>query len=225
LDTEIHVVFNCAPRGQSKAGSSGPGFLADTSYYKRRLFMKMHNGFLVLMVFLLTFSGAAYGADVQKVGVMDLQKIIDTSTAGKRSAGEIKNQGKKMENVLKERGGEVEALKNTLDQKAALLSDEARNEKERDLRDKIEELRSLQMRYQDVLRDLNTNLSKQIMEDVFGIAEDIGKREGYTLIIDRRAGGIVYAPDALDITDKIIKAYDAADAKRPKEDKAPQKTD
>jgi outer membrane protein len=187
--------------------------------------MKMHNGFLVLMIFLLTFSGTAYGADVQKIGVMDLQKIIDTSTAGKRSAGEIKNQGKKMENVLKERGGEVEELKNTLDQKAALLSEEARKEKERDLRDKIEELRSLQMRYQDVLRDLNTNLSKQIMEDVFGIAEDIGKQEGYTLIIDRRAGGIVYAPAAIDITDQIIAAYDAADAKRPKEDKAPKKAD
>ncbi|MBW1895829.1 MAG: OmpH family outer membrane protein [Deltaproteobacteria bacterium] len=187
--------------------------------------MKMYEGFLVLMVFLLTFSGTAYGADVQKIGVMDLQKIIDASNVGKRSAGEIKNQGKKMENVLKERGSEVEELKNTLDQKALVLSDEARKEKERDLRDKIEELRSLQMRYQNVLRDLNTNLSKQIMEDVFGIAEDIGKREGYTLIIDRRAGGIVYAPSALDITDKIIEAYNAVDAKRPKDDKAAKKTD
>jgi outer membrane protein len=220
----MHVFLDHAPRRLIKAGSSGSGFLLDTSHYKRRLFMKRHHGFLVLMVFLLTFSGAAYGADVQKVGVMDLQRIIDTSTAGKRSAGEIKNQGKKMENVLKERGSEVEELKNTLDQKAALLSDEARKEKEGDLRDKIEELRSLQMRYQEVLRDLNTNLSKEIMEDVFGIVEQIGKREGYTLIIDRRAGGIVYAPDAIDITDQIIKAYDAADAKRPKEDKAPKKT-
>jgi outer membrane protein len=186
--------------------------------------MMKYKGFLVLMVFLFTFSSMAYGEEVPKIGTMDLQKIIDTSNAGKRSAGEIKNQGKKMESVLTERGEEIESLKETLDKKALVLSDEARGEKERDLRDKIGELQSLQRRYQDVLRDLNTNLSKQIMEDVFGIAEEIGKKEGYTLIVDRRAGGIVYAPSALDITDRIIEAYNAIDAKRPKDDEASKKT-
>jgi len=187
--------------------------------------MKIRNLILALTILLLALSGVSYGAEVQKIVVIDLQKIIDTSNAGKRSSEEIKSQGKKMETTLKDKGTEIEELKTELDQKALVLSDEARQDKENDLRERITQLKALQRRYQDVLRDLNTNLSKQIMEDVFQIAEDIGKREGYTLIIDRRAGGVIYAPNAIDITDKVIEAYNALDAKRSKEDKKSKKKD
>jgi outer membrane protein len=166
---------------------------------------------------LFVFGGVAYGADVQKIGVIDLQKIIEESSVGKRSSVEMKSQGKKMEDILKEKGAEIEELQKALDQKGKVMSKAAREKKEQELRDKITDLKSLQRRYQDVLRELNLNLSKQITKDVFEIVEKIGKRGGYTLILDRRVGGIVYAPDAIDITDTVIKEYNSMDAKRSKE--------
>ena len=178
--------------------------------------MKIRHVMLVLMVLLLTSIGMAYGAEVKKIAVVDLQKIIDESTAGKRSSEEIKAQGKKMEETLQEKGTEIEELKKSLDQKALVLSDQARGEKENELREKLNDFTSLQRRYQDVLRDLNNSLMKEVLEDILKIAEDIGKREGYTLIMQRR-GVVLYAPDAIDITDKVIKEYDALDAKRPKQ--------
>jgi outer membrane protein len=161
--------------------------------------------------------GIAYGANVQKIGIIDLQKIIEESSVGKRSSVEMKSQGKKMEDTLKEKGAAIEGLQKTLEQKGAVMSKAAREKKEQDLRDQITDLKSLQRRYQDVLRELNLNLSKQITKDVFEIVEKIGKRDGYTLILDRRVGGIVYAPTAIDITDKVIKEYNSMDAKRSKE--------
>ena len=180
--------------------------------------MNMRNVFLTLILCLFGFSGIVYGAEVQKIGVIDLQKIIDKSNAGKRSSVEIKSQGKKMEQILKKKGAEIEDLRKALDQKALVMSNEAREAKEQDLRVKIDDLKSLQRRYQDVLRDLNINLSKQITKDVFEIVEGIGKRAGYSLIIDRRAGGVAYAPNAIDITDKVIEQYNAMDAKRGKKE-------
>jgi len=176
--------------------------------------MNMRNMFLTLSLCWFGLSGIVYGAEIQKIGVIDLQKIIDKSNAGKRSSVEIKSQGKKMEQILKKKGAEIEDLRKALDQKALVMSNEAREAKEQDLRVKIDDLKSLQRRYQDVLRDLNINLSKQITKDVFEIVEGIGKRAGYTLIIDRRAGGVAYAPNAIDITDKVIEQYNAMDAKR-----------
>lgn len=178
--------------------------------------MNIRNMFLALTLCLFGLSGIVYGAEVQKIGVIDLQKIIDKSNSGKRSSVEIKGQGKKMEQILKKRGAEIEELRKSLDQKALVMSNEAREAKEQDLRVKIDDLKSLQRRYQDVLRDLNISLSKKITEDVFEIVEGIGRRAGYSLIIDRRAGGIVYAPNAIDITDKVIEEYNAMDAKRDK---------
>ncbi|MBW2019933.1 MAG: OmpH family outer membrane protein [Deltaproteobacteria bacterium] len=182
--------------------------------------MNMRTIFLTLTLCLFSHSGIVFGAEVAKIGVVDFQRIIDKSNAGKRSSVEIKSQGKKMEQILKEKGAEIEELKKTLDQKALVMSEDVREAKEKDLRIKINDLKSLQRRYQDVLSELNVNLSKQIMKDVFEIVERIGKREGYLLIIDRRIGGVIYAPNAIDITDKIIQEYNALDAKRSKKEDA-----
>ncbi|RLB81246.1 MAG: hypothetical protein DRH17_09685 [Deltaproteobacteria bacterium] len=187
---------------------------------KRRFFMNMRTIFLTLTLCLFSHSGIVFGAEVAKIGVVDFQRIIDKSNAGKRSSVEIKSQGKKMEQILKEKGAEIEELKKTLDQKALVMSEDVREAKEKDLRIKINDLKSLQRRYQDVLSELNVNLSKQIMKDVFEIVERIGKREGYLLIIDRRIGGVIYAPNAIDITDKVIQEYNALDAKRSKKEDA-----
>jgi len=173
---------------------------------------------VTLTLCLFCLNGVVYGAEVQKIGIIDLQQVIEKSNPGKRSSVEIKSQGKKMEQVLKERGAEIEELRNTLDQKSLVMSDEAREAKEKDFRDKVGDLKSLQRRYQDVLRELNLNLSNQITKDVFEIVENIGKADGYSLIIDRRVGGVVYAPNAIDITDKVIERYNALDAKRSKEE-------
>ena len=175
--------------------------------------MNIRKVFLILTLCLFGFSGIAFGAEVQKIGVVDLQKIIDKSNAGKRSSVEIKSQGKKMEQILKEKGGEIEGLKKTLDQKSLVMNNEVREVKEQDLRLKLNDFRSLQGRYQDVLRKLNLNLSRQITKDVFEIVEKTGKRDGYTLIIDRRVGGVIYAPNAIDITDKVIAEYNEIDKK------------
>jgi len=182
--------------------------------------MNIRNMFLTLTLCLFGLSGIVYGAEVQKIGVIDLQKIIGKSNVGKRSSVEIKSQGKKMEQILKKKEAEIEELRKTVDQKALVMSNKAREAKEQDLHVKINDLKSLQRRYQDILRDLNISLSKRITKDVFEIVEGIGKRAGYSLIIDRRAGGVVYAPNAIDITDKIIKEYNAMDAKRAKKEGA-----
>jgi outer membrane protein len=182
--------------------------------------MKMCTVFLTLTLCLWGCSEIAFGAEVAKIGVIDFQAIIDTSSAGKRSAAEMKTQGKEMEQTLKEKEAEVEELKKALEQKALVMSEDARDKKERDLRIKAIDFDSLRKRYLDTLKDLNLKLSDRIKKDVFQIVEEIGKREGYLLILERRVGGVVYAPNAIDITDKVIEAYNELDAKSQKQEKS-----
>jgi len=179
--------------------------------------MKMRCMFLTFTLCLFVLSGVVYGAEVAKIGIIDFQRVIDTSNPGKRSAVEIKSQGKQMEETLKKKEGEVQELKKSLEQKALVMSQEAREEKERELRIKANDFQSLRQRYLDTLKELNLKLSSKIKADVFGIVEEIGKEEGYLLILERRVGGVVYAPNVIDMTDRVIEAYNALDAKRAKE--------
>jgi len=182
--------------------------------------MKARIVFLTLILCLPGFPAMVCGAEVAKIGVIDFQVIIDTSNAGKRSAVEMKTQGKEMEQTLKEKEAEVEELKKGLEQKALVMSEEAREEKARDLRIKAIDFDSLRKKYLETLKDLNLKLSDRIKEDVFQIVEEIGKREGYLLILERRVGGVVYAPNAIDITDRVIDAYNEQDAKKRKQEKS-----
>jgi len=72
--------------------------------------MKASTMFLIFTLCLLGFAESVCGAEVAKIGVIDFQAIIDTSNAGKRSAAEMKTQGKDMEQTLKEKEAEVEEL-------------------------------------------------------------------------------------------------------------------
>jgi outer membrane protein len=164
--------------------------------------------------------GIAYAADVAKIGVVDLQRVIDTSNVGKRSSEEIKQQGTRMEETLKEKEAELEELKKTLDQKAVVMSQDALEENKRVLRVKTNDFKSLRKRYLERLKEMNVTLSNRIREDVFEIVEDIGRRGGYQLVLERQIGGVVYAPNAIDITDKVIEEYNRVDANRSREGSA-----
>jgi len=59
--------------------------------------------------FLATFS--SFGADVAKIGVVDFQRILVTSSAGKASQAEITKQGKAMEAELRKNQEELEEMK------------------------------------------------------------------------------------------------------------------
>ena len=172
---------------------------------------------VVFSICFFGYTAIGIGAEVAKIGILDFQRVIDSSKAGERSSAEIKSQGKKMEEVLKEKEREVEELKKTMDQKALVMSEKNREEKEREFRIKTNDLVSLKKRYLDVLKELNKKLSDRIKEDVFKIVDDIGKKEGYLLILEKRVGGVVYNPSAIDITDRVIEEYNKVDASREKQ--------
>ena len=57
------------------------------------------------------FVTSSYGADVAKIGVVDFQKIIDKSDAGKKATIEINKRGKALADDLKKKGEEIDTKK------------------------------------------------------------------------------------------------------------------
>jgi outer membrane protein len=52
----------------------------------------------------------------------------------------------------------------------------------------------------------------QLRQDVFELVEEIGKKEGYLLIINNFS--VMYSPGSIDITDKLIKQMNDKYAKK-----------
>ena len=77
-----------------------------------------------------------------------------------------------------------------------------REEKEREQRIKVNDFKTLQKKYRAQLQKRQVQLMQQLQSTVTTITREIGKKEGYLLIMDKR--GVIYAPSSVDLTDKVI---------------------
>ncbi len=170
--------------------------------------------FLIVTIFLFGFWNISYGADVAKIGVIDSQKIIEKSDMGKATSKIIKDRWNEMTKTLKDKGAEIERIKKELDQKSLVMNKEAREDQERIIRNKSNDFKSLERQYSRELNGLQNDLLGKLEKNVSVIVEEIGKKEGYTLIMERKVGGVMYAPSAIDLTDKVIRKLNALDQKK-----------
>mgnify|MGYP006303347199 CR=1 FL=1 len=169
----------------------------------------------VLSLFMMIcMSSSAFAADVAKIGVVDFQKILENSTAGKAAQAVINKEGDKMEEELKNRGQQIETSREKLQREALVMSAEKREEQEREIRIKINDLKTLQKRYMQEFKEREKELVNEIQKEVVELVENLGQKEGFLLILERRESGAVYFPNALDITDKVIEAYNQEYAKK-----------
>ena len=163
--------------------------------------------FIVIVACLGFLAVSSYGADVAKIGVIDFQKVLETSNAGKLARGEINEQGRKMEEDLKKKGEKIEEAKKKLEREALVMSNEMRAEKEREIRISINDFKSLQKQYMTDFKEQEKNLVNRIQKELLQIVSEIGKKEGFLLILEKREAGIIYSPDTIDISDRVIKKY------------------
>lgn len=166
---------------------------------------------------LCTVSAVAAGkSDNTKIGIFNFQKILVTSALGLVAKEEINKKGKEMEESLKGRGMELEELKKTIEREALVMSKEKRDEKEREFRIKVNDFKTLQAQYQDDFKTFEAGFIKEINNDVLKLVQDMAKEEGYTLVFEQNAAGVVYFQDALDMTDRIITKFNKISAGKAK---------
>jgi outer membrane protein len=170
------------------------------------------NILLIVCFFSLLLLNSVNAADVAKIGVANLQRVLETSNPGKSAQEEIKQQKDKMEQELKQKGGEIEELRKQLERDAMVMSKEKREEKEREVRIKLNDFKSLQKRYRTQLQRLEKKLVNALLKDVSDLVEEIGKKEGYLLIINN--AGVMYSPGSIDITDRLINELNTRHAKK-----------
>lgn len=169
--------------------------------------MRSHKIFWIIVIMAI-FAAPAYGADIAKIGVLDLQKVLTESEAGKAVQEKIQKRGREMEASLKEVGSQIDALSDQLSRDAMVMSKEKREEKQRELEIKKYDFQSLQKKYQSEFRDLENKMIDKLQKEIFALTDEIGKKEGYLLIIEKSAA--IYYPSSIDITDQLIEKYNAS---------------
>ena len=167
---------------------------------------------LVIFSLFLFFSLVSVNSTVaaeMKVGVMNVQKVLVNSVSGKvakekfdQKMGDLQSKFKAEEQELVDMQGEIE-------KKSSAWSEETKQLKVREFQKKR---RELQEKSEDARFELKTLQDKElapILKALEGVVDTYGKNNGFTLILDSKAG-VIYFSDAVDITDQLVKELDAA---------------
>ncbi len=169
----------------------------------------MKKGLLYFAIIILTsmISGTSFGGD-PKIGVIDLQRCLEESQEGKKAFEALRKKKDGLQKQLDEKQKEIMKLKEELEKQSMMLSMDAQEDKKRTIEKKARELEYL---YQDLNKEMaeaKEEEKEKIIEELSKIVEEIGKEQNYLIILERRAGGVVYWTEAVDITETVIKAYD-----------------
>jgi outer membrane protein len=163
-------------------------------------------------VLLLLSGGPAFSADPVKIGVVDLQKILETSNSGKAAQNELKVQRDKMQADMKQRGNEIQEIESRMQREAMVMSKETREEKEREHRIKVSDFQALQRKYQSDLQEVERKLMGKLQSEITSLVSDIAKKDGYLLVISNI--GVIYSLPSTDITDRLIQELNAKSGKK-----------
>jgi outer membrane protein len=158
----------------------------------------------------------AQGAELMKVGIMDLQRCIQESESGKKALKKLQERTEKLKKELDRKKAELEKAQEEFKKQTGVLNAEARSQREKEMLRKQEDFRDLVRESEETVRKEDYEATQPILKGILEVAQKIGQEEGYTLILESKSG-VVYATRGVDITEKVIKTYDTRTL--PKKDK------
>jgi len=168
---------------------------------------------LAITIFSFGYIPGGFCADAVKIGVIDFQKILKESSAGKMTQKQLREKGNGFQEKLKTEKSQLGEIQKSFEREALVLSPEKQQEKQREFRIRVNDFKKMQEDFSREFKQLEAKLLNQIQKAVFEIANEIGKNEGYSILLEKKTAGVVYYLDQLDITDQIIKKYNLKTSK------------
>jgi outer membrane protein len=162
-------------------------------------------GVVVGMV-LLGWFGSVWAVDL-KVAYVDTEKAMNECHAGKEAKKTIQKEMEKLQHQFQEKQKELQTMKETLDKQTPMLTPDARANKEREFQTKVRDYQRWLDDNQKEIQQKGLEIERNITIGLQKVIQKVGADEGYTLILEGRI--LLYGSKAFDITDRVIKAYDA----------------
>ncbi|ACG72374.1 outer membrane chaperone Skp (OmpH) [Anaeromyxobacter sp. K] len=162
-----------------------------------------------LSLLALLLSATAARAAEAKFGFVDLQRAIREVDEGKSATAVLKKDFDEKQKVIDQKKAEFDKLKAEFDKQAVVMADQAKKDKASELDRKAMELQQLFVQLQKDLSQREGEVMRGIVDKMTGVIREIAEADGFTMVFERNDAGIVYAPQSLDLTNELVRKYNA----------------
>jgi outer membrane protein len=158
---------------------------------------------------LVAVSATAYAQDL-KIGYVNSERVLREAAPAKAAQGKLEAEFSKRDRDLNDLALKLKGAADKLDKEAPTLAESERTRRQREL---IEQDRDLQRKRREFQEDLNQRKNEElasVVERANRVIKQIFDQEKYDVILQE----VVFAGPRVDITDKVIKALNAANGSK-----------
>ncbi len=168
----------------------------------------------LVLIAALVCSAPSYSADkvdAVKIGVVDVQKVVNESKGGKDAKSQFEHEMTGRKKAFTDKEDIMKKLRSEIDK--AGISDAEKKEKEEKFQKEARELRRLRDETEASLREMDKTITAKMMGEIREVISKLGEEGKYTIILEKDAK-VLYMPNTIDLTAKVIENYDKQKAKK-----------
>ena len=165
-----------------------------------------------LFVFSLPFFAAVLpvaqgAAGPEKIGVINMQKIILTVEEGKKARTQLEKEIKEKEAQFLKQKEELDKMNRDWQNQSALLSEEARLKKQQEFQSRFMELRNAEMTFQGEIKQKEQKATSEIASKAASIARNLAEKQNLQVVFEANSAGLVWVDQPVDLTEEVIMLY------------------
>lgn len=155
-----------------------------------------------------TVAAASAVKPLQRVALVDLQRCLLETGQGAKGKKDLEGALAKSQAQLEKKTADLKRKYDDLVAKRAMLSEDELARRQQELMVSDQELQQLYAQLQEDVATKEAQLAEKIYKNVAGIVKDIAADESLQIVLVRSSATVLYANPKLDITNRVIVAYD-----------------
>lgn len=160
----------------------------------------------VILTFALLGLAAFVFAET-KVGIINPQIVLQNSVKGKEVIERLRSLNMSKQKKYEAMQKEIDTLEKEILSPA--LNPSSREKKTADLQNKRTEIKRFAEDAQKESMAMQQKEFESLQRELMPLIETIAKADGYSVVLDLNTAGVTYFEPTIDITEKVVKAYDA----------------
>jgi outer membrane protein len=145
-----------------------------------------------------------------KIGVIEVQKIVQESAIGKESLARVQKVQQAKQDELAKRQKELRDMEQKIQDQGKALSEDAMEKLQKDYQAKALDLKRFQ---DDAQRELEESQRKELGDlekRIMPVINEVAREQGYALVFNKFNSGLLFADDkSVDLTEAVITKFNS----------------
>lgn len=165
--------------------------------------------FIALLCCSLLVASVAAAKDF-KVATVDLQKLFKEYPGTKKAQKKFNAMADKKKQELTDAADDIRDLEKQLKDSSSVLSKKEMKAKQEEYTTKLKAFNDQQQQIQNDLANKEQEMTQSLLGEIKDLVSKVAKNDGIDLVLDSEK--TVYAKDATDLTEEVMKNYKDSDS-------------